>query len=209
MRSSFDESNSIASDSELMFLSCCHFRFCNLSWRQTIRFLTVFLDFDTFLPLGKDQVQVSVSESVLRVSVSEDTPQHTTHTLPCQRLDFFASVKDDSVRVKINQRRVTINLEKTEAQMWERLGMEKWAWVKRNEDSLDEDFQDDDAPYTKEKVKDMRPLPEAAWEDLENSSVDCSSSSELNQSFNEESEVEFVDNDEEAHKEDDIISKVM
>ena len=111
--------------------------------------------------------------------------------------------------VKINQRRVTINLEKTEAQMWERLGMEKWAWVKRNEDLSDEDYQEDDAPYTKEKVKDMIPLPEAAWEDLENKCEDSGSSSELDQSFNEESEVEFVNNDDEGHKEDDIMSEVM
>ena len=169
----------------------------------------MFLDFDTFLTLNKDQVRVSVLGSVLKVSVSEDTPQQTSHKLPCQSLELFASVKDDTVRVKISQRRVTINLEKTEAQMWERLGREKWAWVRRNEDLSDEHCQEDDAPYTKEKVTDIRPLPEAAWEDFENISEDSGSSSELDQSFNEESEVEFVNNDEEGDKENDVISEVM
>ena len=102
-----------------------------------------------------------------------------------------------------------MNLEKTEAQTWERLGREKWAWVRRNEDLSDEDYQEDDSPYTKEKVTDIRPLPEAAWEDFENISEDSGSSSELDQSFNEESEVEFVNNDEEGDKENDVISEVM
>ena len=176
-----------------------------------MRSLTVFLDFDTFLTLHKDQVEASVSESALEVNVSEgeDTPQQTAHTLPCQRLVLFALVKADSVRVEISQRRVTINLEKTESQIWERLGREKWAWVRRNEDLVEEEDKQEDASYTKEKAEGMRPLPEAAWEDLENTWEESGSSSESDQSFNEEDEVEFINDIEKSHTEADEINEVM
>ena len=177
------------------------FRFCQLSWRQTLRSLTVFLDFDTFLTLNNDQVKVSVTENALQVGVSEDTPRHTVHKLPCQRLDFFASVKESSVRIEINHRRVTIHLEKAEGQMWERLGLKKWAWIRRNEVLVEEECQEDGASFVREREESMRPLPEAAWEDQETKSEDSWSSSEFDQSLSEEGEADFVNEDEESHSE--------
>ena len=174
-----------------------------------MRSLTVFLDFDTFLTLNKDQVQASVSENAIQVSVSEESPRLTVHKLPCQRLQFFALVKDYSVRIDINQRRVTIHLEKMEGQMWERLGREKWAWIRRNEDFVEEECHEDGASFAKEREKGMRPLPESAWEDQEIKSDVSGSSSECDQSFTEEGEAEFVNDDEEIHSENDIINDVI
>ena len=101
----------------------------------------MFLDFHTYLPLQADMVSVSVTDSALDVRVSEQTrqQQQAVHTLPCQRLKFLAAVRDNSVKVEINQRRIIVSLIKEEERMWERLGMEKWAWVRRDKNFEEED----------------------------------------------------------------------
>ena len=93
--------------------------------------------------------------------------------------------------------------------MWERLGREKWAWIRRNEGFVEEECHEDGATFAKEREKGMRPLPESAWEDQEIKSDVSGSSSECDQSFTEEGEAEVVNDDEEIHSENDIIDEVI
>ena len=160
----------------------------------------MFLDFHTYLPLQADMVSVSVTDSALDVRVSEQTrqQQQAVHTLPCQRLKFLAAVRDNSVKVEINQRRIIVSLIKEEERMWERLGMEKWAWVRRNEnfEEEDEEKRNPVGSGSRERNDITRPLPEAAWEDEERIEEGFSSSSDSDQSYAIDEDAFLIDNEE-------------
>ena len=85
------------------------------------------------------------------------------HCAPCDPLVLHQGVAVSGAEVAVAARCVTARLTKLRPATWTRLGRERWAWLRRDGDTQEEVEETGPAEcYTRPEVK---PLPEAVFED--------------------------------------------
>ena len=93
---------------------------------------------------------------------------HTVSRPPRQDLTLFSRVRTDSVVVSIKSRSVEAKLDKVDTGYWSSLGREKWSWIRR----LDEDVEEDEEIIEENRSEDheklgAQPVPEALYDKAE------------------------------------------
>ena len=136
---------------------------------------------------------------------SEELIVHTVSRPPRQDLTLFSRVRTDSVVVSIKSRSVEAKLEKVDTGYWSSLGREKWSWIRRLDEDVeeDEDIIEENRSQDHEK-RDAQPVPEAFYDKAETDEDDDDGLSDeeeddLDHDFVSEDSVDTVNSSEEEY----------